>query len=136
MYHLALKKIPQKKTVAAGPKFMSEAAVKVLLEQPDTSTAKGLRDRFFMILMYDTAARVGEILALRIKDIHSGATPTATLHGKGAKVRTVPLMKKTMEHFRSYIRAFHPDADRFSEDYLSSVMVKNARCRMTMCKNS
>jgi len=122
MYHLALKKIPQKKTVAAGPKFMSEAAVKALLEQPDISTAKGLRNRFFMILMYDTAARIGEVLNLRVKDIHPGATPTATLHGKGAKVRTVPLMKKTMEHFRSYIRTFHLDADCFSEEYLFYVI--------------
>jgi len=118
VYQLSLKKIPQKKTVAALPKFMSEAAVKSLLEQPDTSTAKGLRDRFFMVLMYDTAARVGEILNLRVKDIHQGTTPTITLYGKGSKVRTVPLMKKTIDHFKSYLHAFHPDADCFSGEYL------------------
>lgn len=131
VYQIALKKIPQKKAVAAVPKFMSEAAVKALLEQPDTSTAKGLRDQFFMILIYDTAARVGEILNLRVKDIHTGATPTATLYGKGSKVRTVPLMKKTMEHFRSYIRVFHPDANCFSEEYLFYVVRDGQKRQMS-----
>ena len=116
---IELRKVPQKKT--AKPEmieFMSESAVKALLQQPDTSTQRGLRDQFFMILLYDTAARVQEILSLRVKDIHLGATPTATLLGKGSKVRTVPLMSKTMAHFKNYMALFHLDENEFSNEYL------------------
>lgn len=74
---------------------MSETAVKVLLEQPDTKTRRGIRDQFFMILMYDSAARIQEMLDLRVCDIRLGSTPTATLKGKGSKIRSVPLMPET-----------------------------------------
>ncbi len=41
--------------------YLSESAVKALLEQPDPMTRKGLRDRFFLLLLYDTGARLQEI---------------------------------------------------------------------------
>ncbi|MVB10291.1 Tyrosine recombinase XerC [Caprobacter fermentans] len=103
-YSAALTKIPiQKQDKYAGVDYMDEVAVEALLKQLDTQTRKGLRDQFFMILMYDTAARIQEMLDLRICDIRPGATPTATLLGKGSKVRTVPLMPETMQHFNNYI---------------------------------
>ncbi len=89
--------------------YLSMDAMQCLLEQPDTSRDKGVRDQFFMTLMYDTAARIQEMLDLRICDISTGRTPTAKLTGKGAKKRTVPLMDKTMEHFRYYMKLFHPN---------------------------
>ena len=63
-----LKKVPFKKfdsTVAVD--YMSMAAVAAIIEQPDTSTPKGLRDQVFMILLYDTGARVQEILNINSK---------------------------------------------------------------------
>jgi len=113
--HIELQKIPKKKTEKAEfIEFMSESAVKTLLQQPDISTRKGVRDQFFMILLYDTAARIQEVLSMRIKDIRLGATPTVTLLGKGSKVRTVPLMEKTAAHFKKYMTLFHPAEDEFS----------------------
>jgi len=53
-----IQKVTPKRVAAQPPRFMSEAAVKALLEQPDTSTKLGVRDQFFMILLYDTAARI------------------------------------------------------------------------------
>lgn len=65
--------------------------------------------------MYDTAARVQEILNLQICDIHLGKTATATLLGKGNKVRTVPLMERTVQHFKNYVAIFHPETNGFSK---------------------
>ena len=48
---------------------MSMAAITTIIEQPDATTSKGLRDRFFMILLYDTGARVQEMLNIRLSDI-------------------------------------------------------------------
>jgi site-specific recombinase XerD len=77
------------------------------LAQPDGSTEKGLRDRFFMILMYDTGARLNEMISIKLPDFRLGKTPTITLHGKGNKERSVPLMERTVEHLREYIEVFH-----------------------------
>lgn len=111
-----LKKVPLKKPDRIEAiEYMSEAAIAALIAEPDVSTPKGLRDRFFMILLYDTGARVQEMIDVRLCDFRYGKTPTITLYGKGRKIRTVPLMAKTVEHLRQYLNAFHPlpqDGDR------------------------
>jgi site-specific recombinase XerD len=103
-----LLKVPVKKgSTPAVVEYMSEAAVKTLLADPDTNTKLGLRNRFFMILAYDTAARVQELADLRLRDIRLGRTPTIVLTGKGTKMRTVPLMRPTVLHLTNYLDAFH-----------------------------
>jgi site-specific recombinase XerD len=86
---------------------LSEPAMKALLEQPNVSTKKGLRDQFLMILLYDTGTRIQELLNIRLQDLHLGKTATVTLCGKGSKTRSVPLMEKTVEHLHQYLKAFH-----------------------------
>ena len=98
--------------------YMSEAAVKAVLDMPDPDTAKGLRDQFFMVLLYDTGARIEEMVNVRIRDIHLSSTPTITVTGKRGKTRSVPLMEKTVEHFLVYNRVFHPDENEYSQKFL------------------
>jgi site-specific recombinase XerD len=105
-----LEKVPFKKTGSKTVDFMTEEALKTVLAQPDTSTKAGIRDLFFMILMYDTGARDREILDLRVKDFDADSkTPCVHLTGKGNKKRIVPVMAKTVEHFRNYISLYHPE---------------------------
>jgi site-specific recombinase XerD len=107
-----LKKVPVKKPdCVEAIEYMSETAITALIAEPDVSTPKGLRDRFFMILLYDTGARVQEMIDIRLHDFRYGKTPTITLHGKGGKIRTVPLMAKTVDHLRLYLNTFHPQSD-------------------------
>ena len=69
-----------------------------------------------MVLMYDTAARCGELLGMRIRDLRLKVQhPIAYLHGKGNKTRTVPLLARTVEHCERYLRAFHPNEPADSE---------------------
>ena len=82
-------------------------AMTAIAEQTNTGTAKGLRDRFLIILMYDTGARIQEILNIRLCDLQMGRFPKVTLHGKGSKTRDVPLMEKTVQHLRKYLSEFH-----------------------------
>ena len=111
-----LKKIPFKKpdNTAVAVEYMSMAAITAIIEQPDATTSKGLRDRFFMILLYDTGARVQEMLNIRLSDIQLGPLPKVTLFGKGRKTRVVPLMEKTAQHLKKYLLEFH--ADNVSEE--------------------
>ena len=94
---------------------LTEPAVKALLEQPDPLTKKGMRDRLFILMMYDAAARLQEMRSLRLCDITWGKTVSLVLHGKGDKIRTVPLMQPTAQHLKNYLSVFHPDHDNYSD---------------------
>ena len=112
-------KVPVKKSVKPDIiEYMSEDAVKALLDQPNVMTEKGLRDQFFMILLYDSAARIQEIMDIRLREIQLGKAPTVTLHGKGGKTRVVPLMESTVGHYMNYRGIFHPDEGIYSEQFL------------------
>lgn len=81
-----LKKIPFKKSdITVAVDYMSMTAITAIIEQPDTSTPKGLRDQFFMILLYDTGARVQEILNIKLCDLQLGHLPKVTLFEKAAR---------------------------------------------------
>jgi len=106
-----LKKVPFRKSDSKVlVDYISMAAITAIIEQPDTSTQKGLRDQFFMILLYDTGARVQEILDIKLCDLQLGRLPKVTLLGKGRKTRVVPLMEKTVQHLKKYLLVFHADS--------------------------
>jgi site-specific recombinase XerD len=129
---LDIKRIPMKKHQQTIVDFLSENALKILLEQPNTRKLNGIRDRFFMALMYDTAARCSEMLDLKICDLRINTSdPEAHLLGKGNKIQAVPLMEKTVEHYRHYLNIFHPDADNTSRDYLFYVVTHAQSHRMS-----
>lgn len=87
---------------------LSRDAVKVLMACPDTKTISGRRDLTFMILLYNTAARLDEILSLKVEQLHLEQTkPNATIIGKGNKVRTLYLLSKTVIYLKKYIKEFH-----------------------------
>lgn len=105
------KKLPKTTSV----EYMSEKAVKAMLAQPNLKTNKGIRDLMIMVLMYDTGARISEILNLKIKDIYLTEKPYIILFGKGSKTRTVPLMSSSVEQLKRYFNIFRYES---SEQYL------------------
>jgi len=107
--------------------YMSEDAIAALLKVPDTRTREGLRDQVFMIFLYDTGARIQEVLNVRLCDLKLGKTPTVTLFGKGRKVRIVPLMEDSVEHLKNYLSVFHENEPTESREYLFYVIRKGVR---------
>lgn len=85
---------------------MAKDAIAEIIGCTDAGTPKGLRDRFFLTLMYDTAARDGEMLQLKLSDINTG-NATVCLFGKCSKPRIVPVSKETMQMFDRYKGLFH-----------------------------
>ena len=110
--------------------YMSEAAVKALMEAPDVSTTAGLTDQFMMVMLYDTGARIQEILSLRLCDLKIDKTPTAIIHGKGGITRIVPLMPETVKHLKKYLSVLHPDEHMHSESYLFFTRHKGQKVQM------
>jgi len=104
-----LEGIPLKKTTSTVVEYMSEEAVSVILNIVDTTTPLGLRDRCILMLLYDSAARIQELIDVKLGDFRWGKKPVVTLHGKGGKDRSVPISQKTAEHIRLYITQFHTE---------------------------
>jgi site-specific recombinase XerD len=48
-----------------------------------------------MAVLYDSAARVQEIIDLKVKDLRLNKLAVIVLHGKGQKIRHVPITEKT-----------------------------------------
>ena len=87
--------------------FLTEDELRTLLAQPDPSTQQGLRDLALISLLYDSGARVQELIDLRIMDIRLVNPAMVTLTGKGRKARMVPLMKDTCKLLDTYMRNYH-----------------------------
>jgi len=95
--------ISSKKTKRTIVPYLTEDELKILFKQPDTRTKQGRRDLVVLVLMYDSAARVQELVDLRVRDIRLTAPAVATLHGKGRKTRQVPLIGKTKDLLSGYL---------------------------------
>ena len=101
--------IPKKKQPKGHEiEFFTEDTLQSILNEPDVQKKNGYRDRIFMILLYDTGARIQEMLDIKLADVRlEKENPYIILHGKGKKTRLVPLMDKTAEHLKSYLTQFH-----------------------------
>jgi integrase/recombinase XerD len=83
--------------------YLTIDGIKLLLRQPVATTKKGLRDLAILSLMYDSAARVSEIINLTPAMVRMEKPNTIKLIGKGSKARIVPLMEKDMEILSQYM---------------------------------
>lgn len=110
-----LRGIPMQKDVNKSfvLKYMSKDAITAILRQPDSSKKNGIRDLFFLVLMYDSAARDCEMLSMRFCDFDS-VGKVVYLLGKGNKPRSVPISDDTIQHFHRYAKIFHPQKDEFT----------------------
>lgn len=145
-----LANVPMQNHEKSIVEFLSETELKTLLETPDRSTRLGLRDSFMMSLMYDSGARLSEVLNLKLSNFElEQGKPFIYLTGKGNKTRTVPIMDKTVQFFRRYCREFHgevykPDGYLFysiihgaihqlSSDAVQSFMRKYSKRAQKIC---
>ena len=87
--------------------YLSEEELSVLLKQPNPMILHELRDLALMSLLYDTGARVQELVDLTLGDIRLTHPAMVILTGKGQKSRQIPLMKETCRLMDRYISRFH-----------------------------
>lgn len=89
------------------PKFLSVEEVDQLLEAPDVSAPRGLRDRALIEVLYATGLRVSELVNLKPQDLNleSGYLTTT---GKGRKQRLVPLGDEAASWVARYVKEGRP----------------------------
>jgi site-specific recombinase XerD len=116
-------KVPCAKTPVKQLQYLSPEAVRTLLAQPDRSKPKGIRDSLLLVMLYDTAARITELLTLKIADIKLDLKhPYVILTGKGKKSRSVPLMERTVAHIRLYKTKYHADGEAHCDHFFYTKM--------------
>ena len=101
--------IPMKKGQTGTLNYLTVEAVKTILEQIDTSTNAGLRNLTMLSLLYNSGARVQELIDLRPLSIRKEKPFVVELFGKGSKKRLVPLEDAMMELLLKYMKRFGLD---------------------------
>jgi site-specific recombinase XerD len=99
--------IKVKKAKKRSMNYLTLEGIRLLLAQPNLSTNKGRRDLAMLALMYDSAARVQEIIDLTPSSLQLTKPFTIKLVGKGNKARIVPLMDKEVTHLKYYMEKNH-----------------------------
>lgn len=117
-YRKEVEKVPLRKVNAKSRslEFLDRGQVAELLRAPDNKTDIGFRDMLIMMLMYDAALRVSELINIRIKDVHDGNASYVEILGKRNKFRNVPVSPKTSKAIKIYLEKVHKDTK--SENYL------------------
>lgn len=96
--------IPMKRIDRPLLGFLSRDEVAAILAAPDMSTWSGHRDHVLLTTLYNTGARVSEIVALRVGNVALNRSPFVRLHGKGRKERAVPLWRSTATALTRWLR--------------------------------
>ena len=99
--------IPLKKAHKPVVGFLSEGAMKKVLSMPDVSKPSGRRDLALLSALYDTGARVQELVDLTVRDVRLESPAVVSIMGKGRKARHVPIMEQTCKILASYIKEQH-----------------------------
>ncbi len=88
------------------PAILSNREVDLFLEQPDSSDAKGCRDKAMLELLYATGIRVSELISLDVQDLNLSAS-FLRCRGK-SKERVVPLYKGAVRAVATYVNDVRP----------------------------
>lgn len=92
--------IPVKRVAPVEMQFLDRQELTALFHSLPANAKNALRDRTLLLFLYNTGARVQEVVELRSANLDLNTSPRVRLHGKGDKWRTCPLWQETAEQLR------------------------------------
>lgn len=95
--------VPMKRFERPMLGFLTREEMLAVLGQPGT-TWSSQRDHLLLAMIYNTGARVSEIIGVRVVDVVLEGGACVHLHGKGRKLRSIPLWNRTVVEIRSWLR--------------------------------
>jgi len=98
--------IPMKRFEQPLVGFLSREHIEAVLTAPDVNTWTGQRDRVMLTALYNTGARVSELINMRVSDLTLEPTAWVRIRGKGRKERSVPLWASTAQELRRWLRQY------------------------------
>jgi site-specific recombinase XerD len=101
--------LPFKRARQRTVEYLEADEVRAIIDAPDRTTAEGRRDHTLLLSLFNTGARVQEIVDVRPCDLQLVRPLQIRLLGKGRKERLCPLWPQTAEVLRSLLAEQHLD---------------------------
>ena len=95
--------VPMKRFERPMLGYLTREEMLAVLGQPGSSWTSQ-RDHLLLAMLYNTGARVSEIIGVRVADVVLEGAACVHLQGKGRKQRSVPLWKSTVQEIRTWLR--------------------------------
>ncbi len=112
--------IPLKKTPHKCINYLEDKEVQALLDSVDFCTRYGTRDYALLLFLYNTGARVQEVVNLQTSDIHQQTPLQVRIIGKGNKERICPLWSETVRAIDTYLHHREEDGCGSSALFLNA----------------
>ncbi len=112
--------IPLKRTAHKMVEYLEEKEMQAVFDAVDINSRTGIRDRALLLFLYNTGARVSEVVNMELGDLRLGDASQVTLHGKGSKDRSCPLWPETVAALQAYIKERRPKAPACKQVFLNA----------------
>lgn len=99
-----IRTIPIKRTQHKTVSYLEENEMQALLDTVELNSRTGVRDKALLLILYNTGARVSEIVGLKEADLRLDGSAQIKLLGKGNKYRSCPLWDETVEALDDYLK--------------------------------
>ncbi len=99
-----IRTIPLKRTQHKTVDYLEENEMQALLDTVDVNSRTGVRDKALILLLYNTGARVSEIVELKTGNLRLQGTAQVALTGKGKKHRSCLLWPETVQALQAYLK--------------------------------
>jgi site-specific recombinase XerD len=83
--------------------FLTREEMLAIIGEPGSSWTSQ-RDHLLLRMLYNTGARVSEVIAIKVADLVLDGAACVHLHGKGRKQRTVPLWRSTVKQIKAWLK--------------------------------
>jgi site-specific recombinase XerD len=104
--------VPMKRFERPIVGFLSREEMLSIIGEPGNNWTSQ-RDHLLLRMLYNTGARVSEVIAIKVADVVLDGAACVHLHGKGRKQRTVPLWRSTVKQIRAWLKVnpqFEPNS--------------------------
>lgn len=115
-----IRSIPLKRTEHKSVEYLEEKEIQAVLDAVPTSGRTSIRDAALLLLLYNTGARVSEVVTLKVPDLRLDDAPQVKLLGKGQKHRSCPLWPETVAALRAYLQQRTPQNPRLDQFFLNA----------------
>ena len=95
--------VPMKRFEQPMLGYLTRQEMEAVLGQPGAHWSSQ-RDHLLLTMLYNTGARVSEIIGVRVVDVILDGAACVHLHGKGRKLRSIPLWDTTVVEVRAWLR--------------------------------
>lgn len=115
-----IRSISLKRTGHKPFNYLEEKEMQSVFNAIDLTSRTGIRDRALLLLLYNTGARVSEIVGLKLNDLRLDSSPKVTFMGKGKKERSCPLWPETVTVLMAYLNQRQPKNPAVQQFFLNA----------------